>query len=469
MKKFWQLLLTLLPLAAQAQRISHTFSDVSLADALVTIDKMSDDWQVSFVYDDLEDYRVSCDISNKSVPDAVHTLVGFYPMHIEMGDGRIFVECTQRYQHKLMGRLVDTSGRAVSYANIVLLSPTDSMRLTSGVSNENGRFTVPCQEARALVRISHVGYKTLWRQMELKDVGTLRLQPATHQLQAVDVQRGGTATGRDVQDDYGRYASDIRERVWQMDLPPFRLSTAPKAFADSGAVILAKYAEFNILNQNNNWAFASGMFGVLGAVGSSIAYNNFPHSSELCRVRVLLNSIEGVRRWSSLGVFSQDMHLPEAQRSVIGIRIEKPDGSQCEVNVDDVVAAINQKKPWAGTGKPLAIDGLQVGDVLDVFYFNEDMLKDLRSGSFAIDFAADEPTLDMTYRVSLMPVYNTDFDTRNLLTTRRGTDRHGNRLYGMHTRWNGSATQPDARRLQVNYWRGKHGQKQKEKKRKELR
>jgi hypothetical protein len=44
-------------------------------------------------------------------------------------------------------------------------------------------------------------------------------------------------------------------------------------------------------------------------------------------VRVLLNSIEGVRRWSSLGVFSQDMHLPEAQRSVIGIRIEKPDGS----------------------------------------------------------------------------------------------------------------------------------------------
>jgi hypothetical protein len=139
------------------------------------------------------------------------------------------------------------------------------------------------------------------------------------------------------------------------------------------------------------------------------------------------------------------------------------------VNVDDVVAAINQKKPWAGTGKPLAIDGLQVGDVLDVFYFNEDMLKDLRSGSFAIDFAADEPTLDMTYRVSLMPVYNTDFDTRNLLTTRRGTDRHGNRLYGMHTRWNGSATQPDARRLQVNYWRGKHGQKQKEKKRKELR
>ena len=106
-KKELQLLIVILllqPLMARPQHITHTFRDVSLAEALVTIDNMSSDWQVSFIYNELEDYRVTCTFTDKSVPEAVHALIGFYPMRIEIGDGRIFVECTQRHPYKLMGR-----------------------------------------------------------------------------------------------------------------------------------------------------------------------------------------------------------------------------------------------------------------------------------------------------------------------------------------------------------------------------
>ena len=459
-KKLLLLIVLLLsPLVAWSQNISHEFRDVSLAEALVIIDKMSDEWQVSFIYDDLEDYRVTCTVSDKSVPEAIHALIGFYPMRIEIGEGRIFVECTQRHPYKLMGRLVDSSGSPVTYANIVLLSTADSSRITSGVSNQNGRFTIPSTEQRALVRISHVGFTTLLRQMELKDVGTLCLQTETRQLQTVDVEQQPESLPI-YENNYSRYASEVRRRVWSMPLPSFQQTSAPEVLADSGAVILAKYAEFNILNQNSGWPLAS-MFGLLGAVGSAIAYKNNPYSSELCRVRVLLNDQKSVERWSSLAGYQSRMHLWEVGRSVVGIRIVSLDGSIREVNVDDVVAAILQRKSWVPRFQPFSIKGLQVGDILDVFYFNEEVLNELRSGFYTIDFADGEPTLDIIYRVATASTYHTDFESQHTLLSRRGYDRHGNRLYALHESFADGQPDKELRSLHVNYWRGKHAGKRK--------
>ena len=295
--------------------------------------------------------------------------------------------------------------------------------------------------------------------MELKDVGTLRLLTETQQLEAVDVAQQLESLPV-YENNYTRYADAVRRRVWSMPLPSFQLTTAPEAFADSGSVILAKYAEFNILNQNNSWPFAS-MLGLIGAVGSAIAYKNSPHSSELCRVRVLLNNQESVSRWSTLAGYQPCMHLWDAGRSVVGVRIVKPDGSICEVNVDDVMEAILLKKIWVPRSQPLTITGLQVGDILDVFYFNEEVLDELRSGSYTIDFADGEPTLDIIYRVATMSAYHTDFESLHMLKVRRGYDRHGNRLCALHASYADGQPDRDLRRLHINYWRGKHPKKRK--------
>ena len=67
-----------------------------MSDALVAIDKASQEWELNFIYDELEDFRVTCDISNKSVPDAVRAVAGFYPISISIEDNTIYVECTQK-------------------------------------------------------------------------------------------------------------------------------------------------------------------------------------------------------------------------------------------------------------------------------------------------------------------------------------------------------------------------------------
>ena len=426
----------------------------------MTIDRMSEEWQVSFIYDDLEDYRVSCIVSDKSVPEAVHALIGYYPMRIEISEGHIFVECTQRLPYKFIGRLVDDKGQPVTYANIALYSTTDSTRIASGVSNQDGHFTIPCTQQQARVRISHVGFATWWRQMKMTNVGTLRLQTATEHLQTVDVAQQQDELPV-YQNNYKRYANAVRKRVWSMPLPSFQLTTAPEAFADSGAVILAKYTEFNILSQDGSWPFAA-MFGLVGAVGSAVATNNSQHCSELCRVRVLLNSEEAAARWATLAGYQPRMHLWEAGRSVVGIRICKPDGSQREVDADEVVSAILQKKMWAQHSNPIRIKGLQAGDILDVFFFNEEMDDIGKSGTYMADFADAEPTLDLLFRMTLMPAYHTDLDTHYKLLTQRGFDSHGNHLYTLHANYNDCQSDAGLQRLSVAYWRGKHGEKKKE-------
>ena len=454
-------MLLLLPaLLARSQHISHTFRNVSLADALVTVDKMSDDWQVSFIYDDLEDYRVSCTVSDKSVPEAVHALIGFYPIRIEISEGHIFVECTQRLPYKFRGRLVDANGQPVTYANIALYSKADSTRIASGVSNQDGHFTIPCTQQQARVRISHVGFATWWRLMEMKEVGTLRLQTATEHLQTVDVARQQDELPA-YENNYKRYADAVRKRVWSMPLPSFQLTAAPEALADSGAVVLAKYTEFNILRQDGSWPFAA-MFGLAGAIGSAVVNGGSQCCSELCRVRVLLNSEEAATRWATLAGYQPRMHLREAGRSVVGIRICKPDGSQCEVDVDDVVSAILQQKKWVPRNNPLKITGVQAGDILDVFFFNEEMADIGKSGTYAADFADAEPTLDLIFRMALMSAYHTDLDTRFRLLTQRSYDSHGNRLYTLHANHDDCRGDASLQRLSVAYWRGRHSAKKKQ-------
>ena len=161
--------------SVMAQRINKSFRNVSMSDALVFIDKASEEWELNFIYDDLEDFLVTCDVNNKSVPEAVSAIIGFYPISISIDNNTIYVECTQKEPYKLMGQLVDMQNKPISYANITLFSLNDSTMISSGVSNESGWFTIPCPVRRANVHISHVGFITLNRIMNIGKVGVIRM------------------------------------------------------------------------------------------------------------------------------------------------------------------------------------------------------------------------------------------------------------------------------------------------------
>ena len=83
------LLLFLLFWAQQsyAQRITRQYNNVSFSAALKDLNARQHKYTINFVYDELEDFRVTKSIRNQSVPEAIMQLIGFYP--IRMTQGRI--------------------------------------------------------------------------------------------------------------------------------------------------------------------------------------------------------------------------------------------------------------------------------------------------------------------------------------------------------------------------------------------
>ena len=172
-----------------AQRITHTFQNMSMSDALKLVQHQTDKYKIVFIYDDLEDFKVTTNIRNKSVPDALRQMIGFYPISITVnGDNEIYVECTHKTEHRLKGTIIDEQGQPLAYATIAILNPADSTLLTGGVSNESGYFVIPTETRRVMVKCSFVGYRTYYRNCETGDMGPIQMRPAEYIINGVTVE-----------------------------------------------------------------------------------------------------------------------------------------------------------------------------------------------------------------------------------------------------------------------------------------
>ena len=182
------LLLCAIVSVASAQKITHTFQDVPLSDALRYIQEQTTDYNITFIYDELEDFRVTTHLQNKPVPDAIVQLAGFYPVRVvKSGKHEIYVECTHKTDRHLTGTIIDENRQPVPYANVYLLHPSDSTVIGGGVSNEAGVFVIPYELPKVLVRISYVGYKTVYRLCSNEQVGTIQMKPETMTIKGVVV------------------------------------------------------------------------------------------------------------------------------------------------------------------------------------------------------------------------------------------------------------------------------------------
>lgn len=155
----------------------YVFKGTSLSEALIALDKSTKYYDISFVYDELEDFTVTKTIKRgRSLPEAVREVCGFYPVRVWVKGHDILVECIQKDKTKLTGRLIGPDHQPIAYANITLFLPSDTILVGGGVSNEAGDFVIPCSATHAKVRISCVGFKTIERVMPISDVGTIRMQ-----------------------------------------------------------------------------------------------------------------------------------------------------------------------------------------------------------------------------------------------------------------------------------------------------
>ena len=182
----------LLSVNMQAQRrISRQYNNVSLSDVLSQLAEQQTEYTIMFLYNELEDFRITTTIHRKTLPEAIRQMIGFYPIRVttskDEGGKKIFVECVQKADTRYKGTVVDEQGQPVAYANIALLSPQDSTLIAGGVSNESGYFVIPCEQKPVLARISYIGYKTSYVMLDSRNVGKIRLKIETIMLNGVKV------------------------------------------------------------------------------------------------------------------------------------------------------------------------------------------------------------------------------------------------------------------------------------------
>jgi hypothetical protein len=162
-----------------AQRVTRTYRDVSIAEALRQLASESRDYTIYFLYDELEDFTITTSVKNKSVPDAIRQMIGFYPISMTMGQNHeIYVECTHKTNRHLKGQVVDEHNLPLAYANVTLLNPNDSTMVGGGVTNESGRFVIPNDYGKVIARVTYVGHKTVHRLCSRDNVGIIKLYPS---------------------------------------------------------------------------------------------------------------------------------------------------------------------------------------------------------------------------------------------------------------------------------------------------
>ena len=171
-----------------AQRITRQYNNVSFSEALKDLNARQHKYTINFVYDELEDFKVTKSIRNSNVPNAIMQLIGFYPIRMTQVENNIMVECTQKSTFRYKGRILDERGNAAEYATIALLSPIDSTIVGHGVCNENGFFVIPSNSRKVLARISYIGYKTVSRIYNNTEMGVIRLHPKTMIVKGVVVK-----------------------------------------------------------------------------------------------------------------------------------------------------------------------------------------------------------------------------------------------------------------------------------------
>ena len=178
-------LLCVLTLCTQAQKISRDYQNASLSKVLEDLNAATSDKTIYFIYDELEDFTVTSHFTDLPIHEAIREVIGFYPMKVTYDEDKIFIECTQKEDTKVIGHIVDESGQPIEFANISLLNEGF---VNGGVSNENGDFVIPCKIQRITLKVSYIGYKTVERNVSVGNVGTITLQPETYMVKGVEIK-----------------------------------------------------------------------------------------------------------------------------------------------------------------------------------------------------------------------------------------------------------------------------------------
>jgi len=190
------------------------------------------------------------------------------------------------------------------------------------------------------------------------------------------------------QKDYKEFSQYVRDLVWSLELPEFKNPQRTDSFNDKSAVILASYEEC-IVGKKDKVSLAT--FQQIPQINSTWMY----------RQMVQINDESALKHYSEFDALAYaSRRVPYygkiEVRTVIGVRVIKPDGSIHEVSTDDYVLSSEGRKDKDGRQR-LAVPGLAVGDIIDVFTYRYKSAKGLNPAPIVFSFKDEYPML--SYRV----------------------------------------------------------------------
>ena len=144
MKRIFILLsMAVVCITAIAARYNYTFKDTPVAQALAILVKDNPEAKITFIYNEMDDYKTSATISTDNLKDAVKAIVARNPISISEKKGKILVEAMQKGKFRYAGTLVNEYQEPVAHATVMLLNQKDTLVMTYGFTSKDGNFIIP--------------------------------------------------------------------------------------------------------------------------------------------------------------------------------------------------------------------------------------------------------------------------------------------------------------------------------------
>ncbi len=175
-------------ISASAHKYAYTFGNTPISEAIVMISKEHPDINISFIYKELGGYKTSAKIETDDPYEALRQTIGLNPISIIRKGSDYYVEARQHGKYSYKGRAVGSDNEPVVAATVMLLTPKDSTVITYGITDENGRFSIPCDIEGVLARLSSLGYKTTFKRFDNFSVGTIIMDEHAVSLGTVNVE-----------------------------------------------------------------------------------------------------------------------------------------------------------------------------------------------------------------------------------------------------------------------------------------
>ncbi|WP_289862576.1 hypothetical protein [uncultured Duncaniella sp.] len=175
-------------ISAGAYEYDYSFDNTPISEAIIRICKDHPDVNITFIYKELDNYKTSARIHTDDAYEALRLTIGLNPISIIKKDHNYYIEALQHGKFCYTSRAIGSDNDPVVAATVMLLAPKDSTVITYGITDEAGRFSIPCDKQGVVGKLSCLGYETTYKESSTFDMGTILMKELPINLQSVKVE-----------------------------------------------------------------------------------------------------------------------------------------------------------------------------------------------------------------------------------------------------------------------------------------